>query len=272
MAPGVVGGIGALIAEKRGFKAAYLSGSQVAGMMGLPDLSVTTMNEVAEEVQRITAISRLPLIVDVDTGFGEVVNVIRTVRVMEASGASAIHMEDQELPKKCGHLNGKKVIDRDEMIRKISAAASARKNEDFMIIARTDARAVNGLEDAIDRANAYLEAGADAIFTEALESKEEFEKMRKQVKGYLLANMTEDGKSPLLSVDDLRSIGYNIVIFPLTAFRTMLKAIDSIYADIKNYGTQRNSLDKIMRRAEFYDLIGYYDYEKEDNVFFEIKK
>ncbi|WP_297217151.1 methylisocitrate lyase [Thermoplasma sp.] len=270
VAPGVFSGISAIVAERAGFRAAYLSGSGVAGMMGLPDLSVTTLPEVAAETYRVTTVTRMPLIVDVDTGFGETVNVMRTVRMLEDAGAAAIHIEDQEQPKKCGHLNGKRVIDRDDMVRKIRAAVSTRKNDDFMIIARTDARSINGIEDAIDRANAYLEAGADAIFTEALESREEFVEMRKKVKGYLMANMTEDGKSPLLSVADLKEIGYNIVIFPLTAFRGMLKAIDSIYKDLMKDGTQRNFLDRIMRRSEFYDLIGYYDYEKEDNVFYKI--
>ncbi|KAA8922873.1 methylisocitrate lyase [Thermoplasma sp.] len=270
VAPGVFSGISALVAERAGFRSAYLSGSGVAGMMGLPDLSVTTLTEVAAEAYRITTVSSLPIIVDVDTGFGETVNVMRTVRMMEDAGAAAIHIEDQEQPKKCGHLNGKRVIDRDDMVRKIRAAVSTRKNEDFMIIARTDARSVNGLEDAIDRASAYIEAGADAVFTEALESRDEFVEMRKRVRGYLMANMTEDGKSPLLSVRELREIGYNIVIFPLTAFRGMLKAIDGIYRDLMRDGTQRNFLDRIMRRSEFYELIGYYDYEKEDNVFYKI--
>ncbi|MCY0851518.1 MAG: methylisocitrate lyase [Thermoplasma acidophilum] len=270
VAPGVFSGISALMAERTGFQASYLSGSGVAGMMGLPDLSVTTLTEVAAEAYRITTVSGLPLIVDVDTGFGETVNVMRTVRMMEDAGAAAIHIEDQEQPKKCGHLNGKRVIDRDDMVRKIRAAVSTRKDDNFMIIARTDARSVNGLEDAIDRANAYLEAGADAVFTEALESREEFMEMRKRVRGYLMANMTEDGKSPLLSVAELREIGYNIVIFPLTAFRGMLKAIDGIYRDLLKDGTQRNFLGRIMRRSEFYDVIGYYDYEKEDNVFYKI--
>jgi PEP phosphonomutase and related enzymes len=176
VAPGVFNGVSAILAERSGFNALYLSGSGVAGNMGLPDLSVTTLTEVAEEVRRITAVTRLPLIVDLDTGFGETINVIRTVREMEHAGASAIHIEDQVLPKRCGHLNGKRIVPEDDMVLKIKAAVSARKNMDFVIIARTDARSVNGLDDAIERSREYLRAGADMIFTEALESRSEFER------------------------------------------------------------------------------------------------
>ncbi len=269
IAPGVFNAISAMIAERQGFKAIYLSGSGIAGAMGLPDLSLTTLTEVVEEARRITRISKLPLIVDVDTGFGEVLNVERTVIEMEAANVSAIHIEDQVLPKKCGHLNGKELISKQEMVEKITAATSVRKNKDFMIIARTDARAVEGLEAAISRARAYIDAGADAIFPEALESAEEFKKFAEEVNAPLLANMTEFGKSPLLSAKDLEELGYKIVIFPLTAFRASLKTMEDIYGTIKREGTQRNIIEKLMTRKEFYDLIGYYSYETEDS---EIKK
>jgi methylisocitrate lyase len=269
IAPGVFNAIGAMIAERQGFKAIYLSGSGIAGAMGLPDLSLTTLTEVVEEARRITRISKLPLIVDVDTGFGEVLNVERTVIEMEAANVSAIHIEDQVLPKKCGHLNGKELISKQEMVEKITAATSVRKNKDFMIIARTDARAVEGLEAAISRARAYIDAGADAIFPEALESAEEFKKFAEEVNAPLLANMTEFGKSPLLSAKDLEELGYKIVIFPLTAFRASLKTMEDIYGTIKREGTQRNIIEKLMTRKEFYDLIGYFSYETEDS---EIKK
>jgi len=269
IAPGVFNAIGAMIAERQGFKAIYLSGSGIAGAMGLPDLSLTTLTEVVEEARRITRISKLPLIVDVDTGFGEVLNVERTVIEMEAAYVSAIHIEDQVLPKKCGHLNGKELISKQEMVEKITAATSVRKNKDFMIIARTDARAVEGLEAAISRARAYIDAGADAIFPEALESAEEFKKFAEEVNAPLLANMTEFGKSPLLSAKDLEELGYKIVIFPLTAFRASLKTMEDIYGTIKREGTQLNIIEKLMTRKEFYDLIGYYSYETEDS---EIKK
>ncbi len=266
IAPGVFNGMSAVLATRAGFNALYLSGSGVAGAMGLPDLSVTTLTEVAEEVRRIVAVSPLPLIVDVDTGFGETINVIRTTRVIEQAGASAMHLEDQELPKRCGHLNGKKIVPEDDMVLKIKAAASARKNKDFVIIARTDARSIYGVDDAIERARRYARAGADMIFTEALESREEFERFASEVKVPLLANMTEFGKSPLLSAGELRDIGYRAVIFPLTAFRASLKTIMSVYEDLKTAGTQRDFIDRLMTRSQFYDVIGYSDYEEDDRT------
>ena len=261
---GVFNGISAVLAERAGFNALYLSGSGVAGVMGLPDISVTTLSEVAEEVRRITAVSRSPLIVDADTGFGEAVNVMRTVRVLESAGASGIHIEDQVLPKRCGHLDGKTIIGSDDMAKKILAAVQARKNSDFQIIARTDARSVGGLEDAIERAKVYLEAGADVIFTEALESKAEFERFAREVKAPLLANMTEFGKSPLLSAEELQSIGYRMVIFPLTAFRAALKTIYGTYQELYRKGTQSGFISSLMDRKEYYEVIGYSDYAKED--------
>jgi methylisocitrate lyase len=263
---GVFNVISALIAQRAGFKSAYLSGSGIAGAMGLPDLSVTTLTEVSTEVRRIVSVTEIPLIVDVDTGFGEPINVIRTIREMESAGASGIHIEDQVLPKRCGHLSGKAVVSKNDMVKKIKAAVSARKNPDFVIIARTDARSVNGLEDAISRANDYVDAGADAIFSEALETKDEFKKFSKEVRAPLMANMTEFGKSPLLSVDELRSIGYRMVIFPLTVFRSVLKNMDSIYRNLYSAGTQRNFMDSLMSRKEYYDIIGYSDYEDEDRI------
>lgn len=263
-APGVFNGITALLAEKAGFRALYVSGSGIAGAMGLPDLSLTTMTEVADEVRKITGVTRLPVIVDVDTGFGEALNVVRTVRMMEASGASAVHIEDQEMPKKCGHLPGKKLIPEDEMVKKLVAAVESRKNGDFIIIARTDARSVLGFEEAVRRANIYVEAGADMIFPEALESVAEFEKFAKEVRAPLLANMTEFGKSPLLSLSELDSMGYRLVIFPLTAFRAMLLTADNVYSELMKSGTQRDFIDRLMTRKKFYEIIGYDDYERED--------
>ncbi len=262
--PGVYGGISAIMAERAGFKAIYLSGSGVAGMMGLPDLSVTSLNEVADEARKITSITKLPLIVDCDTGFGEALNVVRTVRMMEDAGVAAIHLEDQELPKKCGHLNGKKVVPIDDFVLKLKAAIEARKNPDFTIIARTDSRSTDGLDGAIERSREYLKAGADVIFTEALENIDEFKEMRKKVKGLLLANMTEFGKSDLLSVEELKTIGYNMVIFPLTAFRGILKTTENIYKKLKDEGTQRDFINELMTRNDYYETIGYDEYERED--------
>lgn len=263
-AAGVYSGITGIQAERAGFKTLYLSGSGVAGVMGIPDLSFTTLSELADETRKIIAVTRSPLIVDADTGFGEPLNVSRTVRVLEAAGASAIHIEDQQLPKKCGHLSGKKLVDEVEMIHKLKAAVKSRVSESFCIIARTDARSVNGIEDAISRAALYADNGADVIFTEALESREEFLKFRREIKTPLLANMTEFGRSPLLSVKGLKEIGYNAVIFPLTAFRSALKSTKNAYERLYSEGTQKDILNDMMSREEYYDLIGYYDYERED--------
>ena len=265
IAAGVFNGISAIQAERAGFRTLYLSGSGVAACMGLPDLSFTTMTEVVNEVGRITDVTKSPLIVDVDTGFGEPINVTRTIRQVEKAGGSAIHLEDQVLPKKCGHLSGKKIVPEEEMVHKIRAAVSARKNPDFLIIARTDARSVLGVEEAIRRSNIYLETGADMIFTEALESENEFRKFAREVRGDLLANMTEFGKSPLLSTQQLKDIGYRAVIFPLTAFRTSLKATQNAYEKLYSEGTQVEMLNSMMSRNEFYEVIGYHEYEKEDN-------
>lgn len=239
IAPGVFDGISAIIAEKAGFNALYLSGSGIAGVMGLPDLSVTTMDEVLHSVRNIVAVSKSPLIVDVDTGFGEPLNVIRTVRELERAGGAGMHIEDQKLPKKCGHLNGKVIVPEEEMVEKLDAA--------------------------IIRANEYVRHGADAIFVEALESKVEFEECARKIKAPLLANMTEYGKSPLLSAGELEKIGYKIVIFPLTAFRSTLSTMETVYGELRSKGTQKDMLDSIMQREKFYDIIGYDEYEKEDD-------
>lgn len=271
VAPGAYNGVSALAAEKAGFRALYLSGSGVAGNMGLPDLSMTSLNEVVEDAARIITVSSLPLIVDADTGFGETMNVVRTARMMENAGVAAMHLEDQVLPKRCGHLSGKKLVQTEEMVRKLRAAVSSKENEEFMVIARTDARAVEGIEGAISRAKEYVNAGADAIFTEALESAEEFREFASKIDVPLLANMTEFGKSPLLSIEELREIGYRIVIFPLTAFRASLKAAMDTYSRLYSSGTQRGFIDDIMARSDYYDLIGYQEYEKDDNEIFNYK-
>ena len=263
-APGVFNAIGAMLAERNNFNALYLSGSGVAGVQGLPDLSITTIDEVVSEARKITSISKLPLIVDIDTGFGEILNVERTIIEMERAGVSAVHIEDQVMPKKCGHLEGKALVPEQEMIEKIVAAIEARRNKNFMIIARTDARAVEGFDRAVERAKLYLKAGADAIFPEALQTEEEFREFHKKVPAVLLANMTEYGKSPLLSSKELGKMGYRIVIFPLTAFRATIKTMDFVYSELRKKGTQREMMDKIASRSEFYDIIKYSEYENED--------
>ncbi len=263
-AAGVFNGISAILAERAGFPALYLSGSGVAGAMGLPDLSITTLTEVSRETRNITRIVRPPLIVDADTGFGEPLNVIRTVRELESSGAAAIHIEDQVIPKKCGHLSGKELVQTEEMLMKIRAAVKARRNRDFTIIARTDAIAVEGLENAISRAKKYVEAGADAIFVEAPQTPEEFRIIGESLQVPLLANMTEFGKSPIMSASDLERMGFRIVIYPLTAFRAALKTMEEIYSRIMSEGSQKGFIDALMTRDQFYNVIGYNQYEEMD--------
>ena len=260
--PGVFNPFTALLAEKVGFKAVYLSGAALTSSYGLPDLGVITLDEVAEMVRRIREVTDIPIIVDADTGFGEAINVYRAVKVLERAGASAIQIEDQVLPKKCGHLEGKEVVTPKDMIAKIRAAVKARK--DALIIARTDARGVNGLQDAIERAKMYLEAGADVIFPEALESKEEFAIFAKEVKAPLLANMTEFGKTPLITASEFKEMGYKYVIFPVTIFRVAAKAMKEALEVLLREGTQKSLLDKMMTRKEQYEIINYYFYESLD--------
>ncbi len=264
MAPGVFDPISALLAESVGFEAIYLSGAALTGSLAMPDLGVITFLEVLDATRRIMEVVDLPLIVDTDTGFGEPLNVYRTVKELEEAGAAAVQIEDQVMPKKCGHLSGKHVVSPDDMIKKIVSATEARRH-DMVIIARTDAREVEGLEAAIERANMYVEAGADVIFPEALLSLDEFKEFAKRVKAPLLANMTEFGKTPYITAQEFKEAGYKIVIFPVTTFRAALKAIKDTLVELKEKGTQKHILDRLMSRQEFYQLIGYYDYEKRDS-------
>lgn len=263
VAPGVFSPVVAQLAQRLGFNAVYFSGGGFANLLGLPDLGLTTLTEVAEAVRRICSVVKVPVIVDADTGFGEALNVTRTVHEIEMAGGAAIHIEDQVMPKKCGHLSGKQLVGADEMAKKIiSAKVEARRN--LVLIARTDARAVEGLDSAVDRARIYLKAGADIIFPEALETKEEFLEFAKKVDAPLLANMTEFGKTPYITASEFGKMGYAIVIFPMTAFRTMLKAVKDTFEELKTTGSQKNMLDEMMTRDQIYDLINYYDYEKTD--------
>ncbi len=262
VAPGVFNPATALLVEKMGFKAAYLSGAALTGSLAMPDLGIITLSELVEMTRYITRVARIPLIVDADTGFGEAINVVRTVRELEEAGAAAVQIEDQVLPKKCGHLAGKQLIPPEEMAKKIRAAVEARRH--ILVIARTDARGVEGLEAAIERAQLYLEAGADIIFPEALESEEEFAEFARRVKAPLLANMTEFGRTPYITVKRFEELGYKIVIFPVTLFRVAMGAMREALKVLKEHGTQKPLLDKMMTRQEFYELIGYYEYEKRD--------
>lgn len=263
--PGVFNALTALLAQDLGFKAVYVSGAAVTASMAMPDLGLITLDEMVRTTKYIVDAVSIPVIVDVDTGFGEALNVMRTVREFEAVGAAGIQIEDQVLPKKCGHLAGKSLIPPEEMAKKIRAAVEARKNPDFVIIARTDAVGVTGFEDAVERANLYLEAGADVIFPEALRSEEEFREFAKRVKAPLVANMTEFGVSPLLPARRLEEFGYKFVIFPVTALRVALYFIREVFKTLRDHGTQVEWIDKMMTRKELYELIKYYDYEKVDS-------
>jgi methylisocitrate lyase len=263
VAPGVYGPVFALLAERMGFEALYLSGAALTGFLAMPDIGLITLSELAIMTRYITRVVGVPLIVDADTGFGEAINVARTIRDLEDAGAAAIQIEDQVMPKKCGHLPGKSVIPAVDMMKKIRAAVDARRR-DTLIVARTDARDVEGLEGAIERAQLYVEAGADLIFPEALRSLEEFREFARRVKAPLLANMTEFGKTPYISVQEFREAGYKVVIFPATLFRISLGAAREALEVLKSQGTQKSLLDRMMSREDFYKLIGYRDYEERD--------
>ena len=263
VAPGVFSPAVAKLAEKLGFRALYFSGAGFSNLLALPDLGITTLSEVARATHDITAQVRVPLIVDADTGFGEALNVARTVNEMKSAGAAAIHIEDQVLPKRCGHLEGKELVDADEMVKKIISAKDAAGKE-LLIIARTDSRTVEGLDSAIDRALTYAKAGADMIFPEALESRKEFAEFRRKVSLPLMANMTEFGKTPYMETSEFEELGYNVVIFPVTAFRAMMKAVKDTLQRLKTEGTQKGMLDSLMTRKEFNDLVDYYRYERAD--------
>jgi methylisocitrate lyase len=263
VAPGVFSPAVAKQAERVGFRAMYFSGAGFSNLLGLPDLGITTLTEVAKATRQIASKVEAPLIVDVDTGFGEALNVARTVEEMRSAGAAAIQMEDQVLPKRCGHLEGKEVVDTDEMVKKLLSAKEA-AGKGLLIIARTDARAVEGIDSAIERALDYSKAGADIVFPEALESRGEFAEFRRKVKLPLMANMTEFGKTPYLTAGEFEALGYQLVIFPVTAFRAMMKAVKDTFVRLDAEGTQKGMLGSLMTRKEFNDLIDYYKYEEAD--------
>ncbi len=266
--PGVFNALVARMAERLGFQAVYLSGGALSAASGVPDVGLLTLTEFVHEAATLARATALPLLCDADTGFGEALNVERTVRLFETAGVAGIHLEDQELPKRCGHLSGKAVVAPEVMAAKLRAAAAARRDPDFVIIARTDARGVNGFDDAVRRAKLYLEAGADAVFPEALESAEEFAAFAKAVPAPLLANMTEFGKGPLLDVATLAGMGYRMVLFPLTAFRSAMRAAQETLADVLHKGHQRDRAAGMLTRAELYDLLDYKGYEARDRAYF----
>ncbi len=268
MIPGVFNALVARMAERLGFRAVYLSGGALSAAAGVPDVGLLSLSEFVEQARSITLATALPLLSDADTGFGEALNVERTVRLFEAAGAAGIHLEDQQLPKRCGHLSGKALVEPEVMAAKIRAAVAARHDPDFVLIARTDARGVHGFDDAVRRARLYVEAGADAIFPEALENPEEFSRFARAVPVPLLANMTEFGRSPNLDFSTLASMGYRMVIYPLTAFRSALRAAQDTLVELLHKGHQRDRLPAMLTRAELYDLLGYEGYEARDRAYF----
>jgi methylisocitrate lyase len=269
----VIGAINAnhaLLAKRAGYRAIYLSGGGVAaGSLGLPDLGISGLEDVLIDVRRITDVCDLPLLVDVDTGFGaSAFNVARTVRSLVKAGAAACHIEDQVGAKRCGHRPGKEIVSKDEMVDRIKAAADARTDENFVIMARTDALAVEGLDKAVERAVACVEAGADMIFPEAITSLEMYKRFKEAVKVPILANITEFGATPLFTVEELRSADVDIVLYPLSAFRAMNKAAENVYEAIRRDGTQKNVVDTMQTRNELYERIDYHSYEQKLDALF----
>jgi methylisocitrate lyase len=253
----------ALLAKRAGFKAIYLSGGGVAaGSLGIPDLGITGLEDVLVDVRRITDVCDTPLLVDIDTGFGaSAFNIARSVRSINRAGAAAIHIEDQVGAKRCGHRPNKELVSKAEMVDRIKAAVDARVDDSFVIMARTDALAVEGIESALDRANAYIEAGADALFPEAITDLPTYKKFTDVIKVPVLANITEFGMTPLFTTTELASVGVGIVLYPLSAFRAMNKAAENVYETVRKDGSQKAVLDTMQTREELYQRINYYEYE-----------
>jgi methylisocitrate lyase len=260
---GAVNALTALLAEQCEYRALYLSGAGVANAsFGLPDLAMTTLNDVCEDVRRVSAATSLPLLVDADTGWGNAFMIARTVRELTRAGAAAMHIEDQVQAKRCGHRPNKELVTPDEMADRIKASVDAREDPSFVIMARTDAYASEGCNAAIDRALLYVESGADMIFAEALNSLDEYRAFTEAVDAPVLANITEFGKTPLFTVEELRETGVRLVLYPLSAFRAMNAAALSVYQTLRSDGTQQRLIDQMQSRDQLYELLGYHDYEK----------
>jgi methylisocitrate lyase len=266
---GTINAYAALLAEKAGFRSIYLSGAGVANAsFGLPDLAMTTLSDVCEDIRRISYATELPLLVDADTGWGGAFMIGRTVREMIRAGAAACHIEDQVGVKRCGHRPGKALVQTEEMADRIKAAVDGRTDESFMIMARTDAHAVEGQQAALDRAAAYVEAGADIIFAEALTTLDEYDEFTSAIKVPVLANLTEFGKTPLFTTEELAGVGVRLALYPLSAYRAMAKAAEDVYRTLRADGTQKAVVDKMQTRMELYDVLGYHEYEdKLDQLF-----
>ncbi len=269
--PGAFSPLVSLLIERQGFEGVYISGAVLSADLALPDIGLTTLSEVAQRGRAIARVTALPAIIDADTGFGEPLNAARTVQEFEELGLCGCHFEDQVNPKRCGHLDNKGLVSGAEMEKKIHAAAAARRDKNFLIIARTDARASEGLSGAIERAKAYVGAGADMIFPEALADEGEFEQFRKAVSVPLLANMTEFGKSKLLTTQQLSSLGINLVIYPVTSLRLAMKAVEDGLSVIKKEGSQASLLDHMQTRADLYKLIQYEDYSQFDKEIYNFR-
>lgn len=266
---GTINAYTALLAQQAGFEALYLSGAGVANAsLGLPDLGITNLNDVLEDARRITSRTALPLLVDIDTGWGNAFNIARTVKEMIRADVAAIHMEDQVQAKRCGHRPNKEIVATQEMVDRIKAAVDARTDPDFVLMARTDAVATEGLAQGIERAQAYVAAGADMIFAEALTELEQYREFVTAVKVPVLANITEFGKTPLFTVEELQGVGVSLILYPLSAFRAMSKAALEVYQTIRQQGTQSSVVDKMQTRTELYDVLDYLNYEKKlDELF-----
>ena len=269
--PGAFNPLSAKLIEEKGFEGVYISGAVIAADLGLPDIGLTTLTEVAGRAQQIRRMTSLPTLVDADTGFGEPMNVARTVQELENAGITGIHIEDQVNPKRCGHLDGKAVVDEDTATKRIRAAAEARRDPNLLIMARTDIRAIDGLDAAIDRAKALVDAGADAIFPEAMRDLAEFEAVRKAVDVPILANMTEFGKSELFTAEQLANVGINIVIYPVTLLRSAMGAAERTLDLIASEGTQQAAVGEMQTRARLYELLDYEAYNTFDSSVFNFK-
>ena len=270
--PGAFSPLAAMLIEEQGFDGVYISGAVLSADLGLPDIGLTTLTEVSQRGYQIARATNLPCIIDVDTGFGEPMSAARTMSEMENLGLACFHLEDQVNPKRCGHLDNKSVVETAEMVRRIAAAAEARQDPNFVIMARTDSRAIEGLDAAIDRAKAYVDAGADMIFPEAMQDASEFEAFRKALDVPILANMTEFGKSELLTAEQLESIGVNMVIYPVSSLRIAMGAVERDLGEMKSEGVQTPGvLERMQHRRRLYELIGYEDYNKFDTGIFNFK-
>ena len=271
MIVGAINAYSAILAEKQNHKAIYLSGGGVAAAShGIPDLGITTMEDVLVDAKRITSASKLPLLVDIDTGWGGALNIARTIKEMTKAGVAAVHMEDQVSQKRCGHRPNKSLVTCEEMVDRIKAAVDAKEDDSFFIMARTDAFASEGMQAAIDRSSKYLEAGADGIFLEAVTDLEDYKKFNSQVDALLLANITEFGKTPLFTNKELASVGVDMSLYPLSAFRAMSLAAEKVYESLLKEGTQRNVLDIMQTREELYERLNYHEFEQKlDKLFSE---